>query len=162
MRNKRSFAVQVVTDAMEALRRVVYGRGCLEACADNLAITHQTLSKQLNEEEGTSFSVKKLQSLEQFLDADAIAECFAARRGGVFIKLPPIDTTLLPEEMTRGWALLIAEFAASSKAFSDMVADGRIAKAELDRFHAELRDFYAAGERLVETLRARMLAEARA
>src|SRR6185295_8123747 len=91
MRIKRDFAVQVVTDPMEALRRAVYGR--LEAVAEALGKTHQTVSKKLSEEDGNCLSLRQAAAVELFLDTDTLAECFAARRRGVFIKLPEVPST---------------------------------------------------------------------
>lgn len=154
MRNKRDFAVQVVTDAMEAVRRVVYGRGALQACAESLGISHQTLSKQLNEEEGTQLSVRKLLAIEAFMDTDAVAECFSARRGGVFVKLP--DPGLGDAELLRQHARMAAAYAEASRAFSIAIADGKITAAEVDIFAKDLRELYAAGESLVQAARVRV------
>lgn len=160
MRIKRNFATKVITDPVEALVRVVYGTaGALEACADTVGVSHQTLSKQLNEADGTTVSLRKAAAIEAFMDSDALAECFAARRGGVFIKLPSLESSLLPPELVQGYAKLVREFAEASAAFSDAVDDGSFSQPELDRFQKELRDVYRVGESLVQTARARLLAE---
>ena len=155
MRNKRDFAVVVVTDFMEAARRVVYGAGALQACAETLGLSHQTLSKQLNEEEGTQLGVRKLMSIESFMDTDAFAECAASRRGGVFLKFPDPDMGGAPE-LVRGYAKLVGEFADTSRALSDGMADGQLSAAEIDRVEKELNDVYVAGAGLVAAARARL------
>lgn len=162
MRIKRTFAAKVVTDPNEALVHAVYARaGQLEACADTVGVSHQTLSKQLNEADGVGLSLRRAGAIERFLDSDALAECFAARRGGLFIKLPALEGGDLPAELVNGYSSLIGAFAEASKAFSEALADRRITPAELDRFQKDLRDVYAAGERLAQAARAAMLAEQR-
>lgn len=156
MRIKRTFAARLVTDPVEALRRVVYGSVALDACAESVGVSHQTLSKQLNEEDGNCPSLRRAAAIELFMDTDALAECFAARRGGIFLKLPALDRARQPEDLVNGWANFITEFADASRAFSEAVADNRITAAEVDKFHKELRDLTAAGEQLVMTARARV------
>jgi hypothetical protein len=158
MRNKRSFAERVVTDPMEAVQRMVYGAGALEACADTLGVSHQTLSKQLNEVDGNGLALRKAAALEQFLDSDLIAECFAARRGGLFVKLPAIPAGADPH-FVAGYARLIDEFAQASHAFSEAVADGKISADEVERFRKELRDVTIAGEQLLRSALARVTVE---
>lgn len=152
MRLKRSFAAKVITDPVEALVRVVYGTGgALEACADTVGVSHQTLSKQLNEVDGNTISLRKAAAIETFLDSDALAECFAARRNGVFIKLPPADGG--PGDLVAGYAKVLSAFAEASKDFSEAVADGRVTHAEVDRFQKHWREACQAGEQLVRAAR---------
>lgn len=91
MRVKHHFAPGVVIDPVEAIRRVIYDRGALEAAAQAIGVSHQTLSKQLNPEEEAQLSARRLAALEQFMDTDAVAECFAARRGKLLIDVPRMD-----------------------------------------------------------------------
>lgn len=155
MRIKRSFAVQVVTDPVEALRRVVYGGGALEACADAVGVSHQTLSKQLNEEDGNGPSLRRAAAIEQFMGSDALAECFAARRGGLFIKLPSLQA-FAGGALVQDYAKFVSEFAEASKVFSDGMADGKLSRDEVLKFQKELRDVYTAGEQLVRDALARV------
>ncbi len=155
MRNKRTFEVQVVTDPYEALRRAIYGPGVLEACAESVGVSHQTLSKQVNEIDGCGLSLRRAVALEQFIDTDALAECFAARRGGIFLKLKSVSGTL--PELAAGWSKLLKEQAEAAAAFSDAVADGKVTAAEVNRFEAELRDVAVAGQHLVLAARARIV-----
>jgi hypothetical protein len=159
MRVKRSFAVQVVTDPHEAVRRVVYGAGTLEACAEAVGVSHQTLSKQLNEEDGAGLSLRRSAAIEAFMDSDALAECFAARRNGVFIKLPPADGG--PGDLVAGYSKVLSAFAEASKDFSEAVADGRVTPAEVDRFQKHWREACQAGEQLVRAARALAVEERR-
>lgn len=154
MRIKHSFAARVVTDPVDALRRLVYGRGALEACAEAIGIAHQTLSKKLSEEDGNCPSLRQAAAIDQFMDTDALAECFAARRGGIFIKLPAVSGEL--EELVQAWSRLLKEQADAAGAFSDAIADRKITAAEVDRFEAELRDVTVAGQQLVRAARARV------
>lgn len=149
MRVKRSFARVVVTDTLEALRRMVYGRGALEACADECGYSHQLLSKQLNQEPGAGeLWLKRAEAIEALLDTDEWVEAHCARRGGFFVRLPPIpagaDATFV-----EGYTKLLAEFSEASKAFCEALADGKISVQEARKFHRELRDVTVAGEQLV-------------
>ena len=118
MRNKRTFAVQLVTDPGEALRRMVYGIGALEASAETVGVSHQTLSKQLNEEDGAGLSLRRAAAIEKFLDSDLLAECFAARRAGIFIRLPTLEGPDLPAGFTRGLPMCLVPAAAPSSQVS--------------------------------------------
>jgi hypothetical protein len=149
MRNKRIFAVQVVTDPAEAMRRVVYGAGALEASSEAVGVSHQTLSKQLNEEDGAGLSLRRAAAIEQFMDSDALAECFAARRRGLFVKLPDLNAADLPAAFVRGYGTLVTAFAAASRDFSAAVEDGRFTSEELERFRKDLQEVYKSGEMLV-------------
>lgn len=91
MRVKHVFAPRVVTDPNEALRRMVYDAGALEACAQAIGCSHQTLSKKLNPDEEAQPSLGQAAAIEQFLDSDALAECFAARRGKLLVSVPQFD-----------------------------------------------------------------------
>lgn len=155
MRVKRSFAVQVITDPMEAVRRMVYGTGALEACAGAVGVSHQTLSKQISEAEGNTLSLRRAAAIEQFMDSDAMAECFAARRGGIFVKLPQLPDGNDPAFMA-GYSKLIGEFAEASKSFSEAVSDGSLTGAEVDRFEKEFRDVTIAAQQLVHAARAKV------
>lgn len=155
MRVKRSFAVQVVTDPMEAVRRMVYGGGALEACAGAVGVAHQTLSKQITEADGNTLSLRRAAALEQFMDSDELAECFAARRGGVFFRLPSLADGGDPAFMA-GYSQLIGEFAEASKTFSEAVADGKLTVEEVDRFEKEFRDVTVAAQQLVRAARAKV------
>ncbi len=148
MRNKRTFAVQLVSDPGEAMRRMVYGVGALEASADTVGVSHQTLSKQLNEEDGAGLSLRRAAAIEKFMDSDALAECFATRRGGLFIKLPTLHGTELPAAFTRGFGVLVTAFAEASRDFGAAVDDGRFTREELERFRKDLHEMYKAGETL--------------
>lgn len=148
MRNKRTFAVQLVTDPGEAMRRMVYSVGTLEACSDTVGVSHQTLSKQLNEEDGAGLSLRRAAAIEKFLDSDSLAECFAARRNGIFVKLPELEDAQLPPAVLRGFSTLVTAFAEASRDFSTAVEDGRFTQCELDRFRKDLQDVYKAGETL--------------
>jgi hypothetical protein len=155
MRNKRTFEAKVVTDPQEALQRMVYGPGALEACADAVGVSHQTLSKQINEVDGLGISLRRAAAIEQFLDSDGLAHCFAARRGGLFIKLPKLDKSAAPE-MVAGFAKLVSEFSDVSKAFSESMADGHMSAEEIARFENEAREVYMACEQLVQAARRRL------
>lgn len=156
MRIKREFAVAVVTDPMEVVRREVYGRGALEAFAESLGKSHQTVSKQINEQDGNCLRLREAVAFEAFFDTDALAECFAARRRGVFIRLPeaPQGADAGVAGMVAIFSRLVQEFSQSSAAFSDSLQDGRIELAEVERLEKELRDVYAAGAQLVVAGRA--------
>lgn len=155
MRNKRVFATRVVTDPLEAIRRSVYGRGALEACADECGISHQLLSKQLNLEPGAGeLWLSRAMRIESLLDTDALAECAAARRDGLFVKLP--DVMLADAELIQGYSRLLTNFAEASRSFSAALADGKLTEAEVDDFQKHLRDVYTAGEQLVRAARSRV------
>lgn len=151
MRVKRAFATQVVIDPSDAMRRMVYGVGALEACAATVGVSHQTLSKQLNEEEGNCLSLRRASAIELFMDSDLLAECFAARRGGLFIKLPVIQAS--DDAGIAGllalYSRMVQEFSESSEAFSASMKDGRLDAVEVDRIKKEIRDLYTAGEQFV-------------
>lgn len=159
MRVKHVFAPEVVTDPMEALRREVYGRGALEACAEAIGKSHQTVSKKLHEEEGNCFSLRQAMAIEQFLETDALAECFAARRGGVFIRLPKVPASAASgvSGLVALYSELVQAFSESSAAFSTSLKDGNVDLAEVERVHKELRDVYTCGEQLVAA--AKVIAE---
>lgn len=158
MRKTHVFAPGVVTDPLEAMRRMVFDARALEAAALATGITHQTLSKQLNPEETAQLSLLRAAAIEQFLNSDALAECFAARRGGLFIKLPPAPTPAT-RELVSSYALLVKEFGEATRAFSEMLADGRVDEAELAGFRHELRDLYTSGEQLAQVAEAQIRAK---
>jgi hypothetical protein len=158
MRNKRTFEQKVVTDPHEALQRMVYGPGALEACAKAVGVSHQTLSKQINEVDGNDIGLRRSVAIQEFMDSDSLAHCFAAMRGGMFIKLPKVSAGAAPE-MVAGFAQLVSEFSDVSKAFSDSMADGHMSAAEIERFEKEAREVYMACEQLVQAARRRLAAE---
>jgi len=152
MRVTHVFAPKVVTDPVEALRRAVFDRHALEACAQAIGVSHQTLSKYFNADEEAQISLLRAAAIEQFLGTDALAECFAARRGGVFLKLPAAKAGAQSPSMVR-FAALVKEFGEAVKAFGEAEDDQRVEPAEVDRFEKELRDVYTAGAQVVAALR---------
>lgn len=155
MRVVHHFAPKVVTDPVEALRREVYDRHALDACAQAVGVSHQTLSKQLNPDEEAQLSLRRAAAIEGFLDTDALAVCFAARRGGVFYKLPKVDTA--GGVLNERFAHLLKEFGDTVQAFSDGVGnDGRLDKPEVDRLEKEGQEVIAEIVRLVSVARAEL------
>ena len=155
MRKTHDFAPGVITDPLEAVRRAVYDHKALEASALAIGITHQTLSKKLNPDEPAQLSLLQAAAIEQFLDSDALAECFAARRRGLFVKLPPPSLTA-DASLVKAYAELVREFSEATRSFSEMLADGRVDAAEVERFRKELRDIYTSGEELAQVATARI------
>lgn len=154
MRVTHQFAPQVVRDPVEALRRAIYDRHALEAAAMAIGVSHQTLSKKLNPDEEAQLSLRQAAAIEAFLDTDALAECHAARRHGVFVKLPAAQQGPDAGRLTGDFARLVREFGETSEAFSSMVGDGQVTAAEVDRLEKELQDVIKAGLRLVRDARA--------
>lgn len=161
MRNKRVFAVKVETDPHEALLRAVYERGALEASAQAIGVSHQTLSKKLNELDGQSLSLRKATAINDFLDPGVLARTFAARAHGVFVQLPEAHKPEVLDDLHRGFAKFVQEFAESTAAFSALVRDGRVTQPELDRFHKEFADVVVAGEQLLTVAQAMVREEKR-
>ena len=151
MRVTHVFAPGVVTDPVEALRRVVYDGHALDACAQAIGVSHQTLSKFFNPDEEAQLSMRRGAAIEQFMGTDALAECFAARRGGLFVKLPAVGAASDAPAIAQ-FSDLLREFSEAAREFSATVGDGKVEQAEVDRFRKELRDVYMAGERAVEAL----------
>lgn len=159
MRVNHDFAPQVVRDPVEALRRAIYDGHALEASAMAIGVSHQTLSKKLNPDEEAQLSLRQAAAIEAFLDSDALAECHAARRRGVFVKLPDPAHAPAAGRLTGDFARLVREFGETSEAFAAMVGDGVVTSAEVDRLEKELQDVIKAGLRLVRDAR-QMQAEA--
>jgi hypothetical protein len=156
MRVAHHFAPKVVTDPVEALRRVVYDHHALEACAQAVGVSHQTLSKQLNPDEESQVSLRRAAALEGFLDTDALAMCFAARRGGVFYKLPQVQPGV--GVLNERFAVLLREFGQAVQAFSDgMGNDGHLDTTEVDRLEMEGQEVIAEIVRLVSVARAELV-----
>lgn len=155
MHTKHEFAPHVITDPVEAVRAVVYGRHALEACAKAVGVSHQVLSRQLNaEDDSTHLPAQRAAAIADFMDSDALAECHAARRGGLFVKLPPVPASG-ERELTASFAKLVREFSEVAQAFSKAVTDGSVFADEVDVLEKELRDVYATGEVLVRVARAK-------
>ncbi len=157
MNKKKIFPERVHTCPLEAIREAVYKPHALEACAAATGVTTKTLSMQLNDE-GSHLSVLRSAAIEKFLDTDVLAECHAARRGGIFIKLPAsIDDGV--EELRTEFSVFIKEFGETSLAFSEMVADGKIEAHEVDRFEREAREMWAQTERMIRLSRLKIVAD---
>jgi len=153
MRVTKVFAPKVVTDPLEALRRVVYDHHALEACAEQIGVSHQTLSKQFNPDEEAQLSLRRACAIEAFMDTDALAECFAARRGGVFYKLPALATSTDNPVMEQ-FSGTLKEFSEMVQAFSEGMANGSMCAAEVDRFEKEGHDVMRALLMTVAEMRA--------
>lgn len=151
MYKQHHFEEKVVTDPVEAVSRIVYVSGKLYAAALAVGVSHATLSRQLADDD-THLPVRRAFAIADFLDSDVLAECAAARRNGLFVKLPKIESGG-PGVLLDGFARLTREFSESTSAFAEMVADGRVEHAEVDRFEKELHEFYVAGEMLVRAAR---------
>ncbi len=154
MRVKHSFAPGVVTDPTEAIRRAVYDAAALEACAQAVGISHQTLSKKLNPDEEAQLSLRQAAAIEQFLDTDILAECFAARRGKLLVDLPTFEG--LPDkelfELSARHLQELGDFATVLQgALRD---DKRIDAGELARIEKEYREAAGAFAALMERARA--------
>ena len=158
MRNKRVFPVRVITDPVEALQAAVYGRTALDACAQAVGVSNQTLSKQLNEVDGLHLSLRRAVAIDRFLGEATLARSFAAASGGVFVPLP--ERGIPARSLTYGWAKLVSEFAQASQAYAEALADERMTPEEVDRFEAELRDVTVEGMALVQAARAALQARA--
>lgn len=127
---------------------MVYGAAKLDAAAKLLGISNQTLSKDLNQVDNNGLWISRAASLEEFFDSDGLAECFAARRGGLFVKLPSVPEGADPGVVQR-YSQVVKEFAEFSAAIGDALGDGKLDAAEVRKFQKELRDVYTAGEHLV-------------
>lgn len=160
MRVKHIFAPRVVLDPDEALRRAVYDAGALEACAQAIGVSHQTLSKKLNPEEEAQTSLRQAAAIEQFLDTDALAECFAARRGKLLVTLPTFNG--LPDqelfELSARHLQELGDFATVLQ--RALAGDKKIDAAELEVIEKEYRE--TAGAFAALMARARAMAEAKA
>ncbi len=154
MRVTKVFAPKVLTEPLEALRRVVYDHHALEACAEQLGISHQTLSKCFNPDEEAQLSLRRACAIETFMDTDALALCFAARRGGVFYKLPTAAPHGASPVLMTQFSTLLKEVSEAVEAFSAGMANGELDAAEVDRLEKEIHDVMAQGMRLVAEARA--------
>jgi hypothetical protein len=155
MNKRHDFAQKVVTDPLEAVRRIVYDARKLDAAALAVGVSHTTLSRQLADED-THLPVRRAFAIADFLDSDVLAECSAARRGGVFVKLPASESKAFTE-LLEGFASLTHEFSHAAHEFAAMVSDGRIEPDEVDRFEKALHEVYAHGEQLKLVARARQV-----
>lgn len=147
MRKNHDFAPALVTEPVEAIRRVIYDSHALEASAQAIGLSHQTLSKKLNPDEEAQLSARQLAALEQFLDTDALAECFSARRGGVFVKMPAAGDQ--SDKLLEDFRRLAQAFGRSTDDFCSVVADGKVTLAEFEKLRMSLHAVFVAGERLI-------------
>lgn len=156
MRVKRDFAPKVVTDPVEAVRRMVYDATALDACAQAIGVSHQTLSKKLNPDEDAQLSLRQAAAIEQFMDSDALAECFAARRGKLLVSVPKFDG-VTDQELLQLSGRHLQELGEFSAVLSNALAnDKTIDAVELGRIEKEYREAAGAFAALME--RARTLA----
>jgi len=146
MNKRHVFADKVVVDPLEAVRRIVYDAHALDAAALAVGVSHTTLSRQLSDDD-THLPVRRAFAIADFLDSDVLAECAAARRGGVFVKLPACPSNAV-SELLEGFAQLTQEFSQAASEFAQMVADGRVEPEEVDRFEKALHGLYSQGEQL--------------
>jgi hypothetical protein len=156
MRKTYEFAVKVITDPEEALRRVVYDSHALEACAQAIGVSHQTLSKKFNPEELAELSLRQAAAIEQFMKTDALADCFAARAGGVFLKTPTVEDKDPNANVVADYGKVVKEFAEANSAFAEMLADNTIGADEVDKLEKEMRDVFVRGLLLVRHARGRV------
>jgi hypothetical protein len=156
MRVKHVFAPKVVTDPNEAVRRMVLDAHALEACAQAIGVSHQTLSKKLNPDEDAQLSLRQAAAIEQFLESDGLAECFAARRGKLLVTLPNFDG-VTDQELLQLSGKHLQELGEFSAALSNALSNDKTIDAdELDRIEKEYRE--AAGAFAALMARARALA----
>ena len=148
MRKTHHFPVRVVTDPVEAIKAEVYGRHALEASALAIGISNQLLSRQLNDDELTSLSARRAAAVADFLDTDALAHCHAARRGGVFVKLPTAQAAHATDVVAE-FSRVVKEFSDVGQATAKATADGSIRQVEVDEMRKEARELWAAMERLL-------------
>ena len=148
MRKTHHFAHRVVIDPVEAIKSEIYGHHALEACARAIGVSHQLLSRQLNDDEHTALSLRRGAALADFLDTDALALCLAARRGGVFVKLPSAEAAHASDVVAE-FSRVVKEFSDVGQATAKATADGSIKQAEVDELRKEAHDLWAAMERLL-------------
>ena len=152
MRIKRNFPTEVVRCGLEAIRRLVDGKG-IERTARALGITNQTLGKQLDPHDDTThLTVLRAQAIADMYDSDCIADAEAARRGGIFIHTPDLSGVSDVEILTQ-YTRMMSEFGDFSHVLEKALADGKIDHLEFTRLELEMHHCIAAGAELVQRLR---------
>ena len=152
MRIKRNFPTEVVRCGLEAIRRLVDGKG-IDNTARGLGITNQALGKQLDpHEDSTHLSLLRAQAIADMYDSDCLAEAEAARRGGIFIHTPDLSGVSDVEVLTQ-YTRMMSEFGQFSHVLESSLEDGSIDAAEFARLELEMHHCIAAGAELVQRLR---------
>lgn len=122
--------------------------GGAEAMAAALGLTRSALDNRIYERRGQTITVDQALQMAEFTGSPLFAQMVAARCGGVFVPLPPVEECDRMDLLER-WTAVYAELGELSKNFQVFTSDGEVDAKERGRMLDDVQDVHRALRELI-------------